>query len=112
MLENTVIVRFLNGREEELEGHTWNYKEEDAGFTVSMTQLPLTVAFSSTIHKTQSQTLDYVIIDLGPTIFESGQAYTALSRVRSLDGLQIERIDPKRFMTNKKVILFYENLTE
>ncbi|KAK0381208.1 ATP-dependent DNA helicase PIF1 [Colletotrichum limetticola] len=59
---------------------------------VSRTQLPLAPGWAMTIHKSQSLSLDRLIIDLG-SVFEKGQAYVALSCARSLQGLQIEGTD-------------------
>lgn len=55
-------------------------------------QVPLKIAFALTIHACQGSTLDYVSLDLNNT-FEYGQAYTALSRVKTLDGLFIKKFD-------------------
>ena len=73
-------------------------------------QLPLIHAWAITIHKSQGMTLDKVYIDLGNDIFESGQTYVALSRVKTLEGLFLKKLDISKITINKKVKMFYTNL--
>jgi ATP-dependent exoDNAse (exonuclease V) alpha subunit len=54
-------------------------------------QIPLMLAWSVTIHKSQGKTIERVHIDLGAGAFETGQTYVALSRCRSLNALTLSR---------------------
>jgi ATP-dependent DNA helicase PIF1 len=74
---------------------------------ISFTQIPLKHAWASTIHGVQGSTLDMAEIDVGSGIFEIGQSYVALSRVRSLDGLYLKNYDPTKIKVSQKVVDFY-----
>lgn len=76
---------------------------------VSRSQLPLILSWAMSIHKSQGQTLDRVKVDLGK-VFEKGQAYVALSRATSLEGLQVLNFDPNKVMAHPKVIQWSKTL--
>ena len=57
----------------------------------SFTQFPLRLAWAITVHKSQGQTYNSVVIDMGRGAFVHGQTYVALSRCRSLDTLYLKR---------------------
>ena len=59
------------------------------GVTLQRAQLPLVPYWAAIIHKMQGLSLDAAVIDLGPSIFEDGMAYVALSQVRTLDGVAL-----------------------
>ena len=88
--------------------HIW---ESDKIPGIGISQIPLILAWALTIHKSQGATMDAAEIDVGSGIFECGQTYVALSRVKSLDGLYLTSFDAKRIRINKKVKEFYESLT-
>jgi len=87
--------------------HVWS-SDKIPGIGVS--QVPLILAWALTIHKSQGATLDAAEIDVGSGIFECGQTYVALSRVKSLDGLYLASYDVSKIKINIKVRNFYENL--
>lgn len=87
----------------------WKIELPNGEIQASRSQIPLILAWALSIHKAQGQTLDRVKVDLGK-IFEKGQAYVALSRATSQEGLQVLRFDPKKVMAHDKVRSFYDSL--
>ena len=103
------IVRFLDGREIMIEKHEFKH-ESDKKNCIIKKQVPLKIAWAITIHKSQGMSLDYVSTNIGKSIFEYGQVYVVLSRVRNLDGLSIKEIDFNRIIADPKVIEYYKRL--
>ena len=87
--------------------HKWM---NDTYETNGIIQIPLILSWAITIHKSQGITLEYANINIGSNIFECGQSYVALSRVKSLEGLFIQGLDFSKIKSNPKVIKFYESL--
>lgn len=76
---------------------------------MSFEQMPLKLAWAITIHKSQGLSLDR--IQFQPSCFTGGQAYVALSRCRTLDGVSlVQRLEPADLMINSKVVDFHNKL--
>jgi len=72
----------------------------------SYTQMPLRLAWSITIHKSQGLTFEKAIID-AEGAFAHGQTYVALSRCKSLEGLILKsKITPNQIISDTNVISF------
>tara|TARA_B100000768_G_scaffold135297_1_gene126081 strand:- start:2295 stop:3521 length:1227 start_codon:yes stop_codon:yes gene_type:complete len=105
ILEDSIKVRFDNNIIE-IQPHTTEIIDDSDNIN-SITQIPLSLAFAITIHKSQGQTLSQGSILLDNTIFASGQAYVALSRFTNLNNVNILKFDNDVFKVDKKVQQFY-----
>ena len=99
LLDASVRIRFEDGRVEEVVGDTWEmvryeydelHDQLESEVVGKYTQIPIKLAWAVTIHKSQGKTFDTAIIDFGKGTFAHGQAYVALSRVRSLQGITLK----------------------
>lgn len=101
------VVKFTNGVKMPINMYYWQSEEYPS---IAVGQIPLIMAWAITIHKIQGATLSMAEMDIGRSIFEYGQIYVALSRVKSLDGLYLLGFHPTKVRANPKVIEFYRGL--
>lgn len=116
--ENTILVKV--GQETiEVESTSWDnirYEYDETKKRIqtktvgTFSQFPLKPAWAITIHKSQGLSFDHAIIDI-PRAFAAGQAYVALSRCRSLEGLVLKKkLYPDAFFTDPLVSDFYDKV--
>lgn len=92
-----------------VEPMTFSLLDAEGEPVASVTNYPLSLAYSTTIHKAQGMTLDGAIINL-KSLWEPGQAYVALSRVKDPKSLYIEDWSPNSIKTDPIVMKFYDHV--
>ncbi|GBP93528.1 hypothetical protein EVAR_66225_1 [Eumeta japonica] len=68
------------------------------------------MAYAITIHKSRGLSLDSALLGIGISIFSRGQAYVALSRVKTLDGVHLINLDPSQIKAQDSSIAEYNRL--
>ena len=107
IIGNIVYIKTKNGQIHQITYVTVN--SDSTRDDTTLTYMPLKLAYAITIHKSQGMTLDSVIIDM-KDIFEYGQAYVALSRVRDSKSLKVLNLKKGYFRTHPDVLEFYANI--
>jgi len=102
------VVSFLNGVIIEIAAKEYIIEEDN--YNVKKVQIPLIHAWAITIHKAQGMSLELVKTDIGTSIFEYGQAYVVLSRIKNINGLSLINVDYSKIRANPKIIEYYNKL--
>jgi len=111
---NYPVVQFLSGLQKVIEPYEWEHIDKKG--IIKVKQIPLLLSWAMSIHKAQGLSLDCVKIDIGKKIFEFGQTYVALSRVRKLclepenginEGLYIVSYSSDKIKCHPQVLNFY-----
>ena len=122
LTEKSIKVKLENGSEFEVDKVTWESKERvynresrkiESKVVGAYSQYPLKLAWAITIHKSQGMTFDRMHLDLTRGTFAPGQAYVAISRMRSLEGLTLSNaIMPHHITINPEVRAFANSFND
>lgn len=109
--EDCLTIRLKNGKEVDLEPATFSLLNADGNAIATATNFPVTLAYATTIHKAQGATLDAMVCDLR-NLWEPGQAYVALSRLKSGGGLSLLGWDEGSIRVDPQVAEFHRSFEE
>jgi ATP-dependent DNA helicase PIF1 len=108
---NELKIELLNGRPIEIEKASFSLLDAEGNITAAATNFPVSLAWASTIHKSQGATLDKMMVNLS-NLWEPGQAYVALSRLTQGSDLTIEKWDARSIRVDPEVVKFYRENSE
>jgi ATP-dependent DNA helicase PIF1 len=107
LYDEYIIIKLLDGSEYQVTYFHVKPDIFDLSLSVDFKYMPLQLAWSVSIHKSQGMTIDSLSVDLGRSIFACGQAYTAISRARDLKSIKLTKICQRSFKASSEVIEFY-----
>ena len=101
-LPESVSIKFddIEGEEVVIKPQNFSFDGLKGYGKIERRMLPIILCWAVTVHKLQGITLDKAVVCLGSKLFAKGQAYVALSRVRSLDGLAISELNANKVLSN------------
>jgi ATP-dependent exoDNAse (exonuclease V) alpha subunit len=101
-----LTIQLLNGRYIEIEKSTFSLLDAEGDIVAAAVNFPVSLAWATTIHKSQGATLDRMMVNLS-NLWEPGQAYVALSRLTQGSDLAVEKWDARSIRVDPKVVAFY-----
>lgn len=102
-------VRLRNGAEVKIEKTDFSILSADGYAVATASNFPVNLAYATTIHKSQGATMDGVVCDLRG-LWEPGQAYVALSRLKRGNGLRLKGWDKSSIRVDPQVVEFHRTL--
>jgi len=103
--QNTLMIRLMSGRLVEIERVSFSLLDSEGEISAQATNFPVTLAWATTIHKSQGSTLDRLMVNL-TNLWEPGQAYVALSRVARGADIWLESWSPNSIRADSEVLQF------
>lgn len=100
------VVTLTDGTTKLVEPLEFEYAVESE-FKVIKLQIPLKLAWASSIHSSQGSTLELVECDAGDDVFGYGMVYVALSRAKTIEGLSLVSFNRHKIMANPTVLKMY-----
>lgn len=106
-----LTIELVNGKTVQVMKAAFSVVDADGNTLADVVNFPIQLAYATTIHKSQGQTFDRAVMHL-KGLWEPGQAYVALSRLRSLDGLYLVEWSESSFRVDPQVSSFYKQFHE
>ncbi len=107
--DDELVIQLKNKRDITIEKMSFSLLNAEGSVTATAKNFPITLAYATTIHKAQGATLDAMVCDLRQ-LWEPGQAYVALSRLKSGNGLTLIGWDEKSIKADPQVREFHESM--
>jgi ATP-dependent DNA helicase PIF1 len=109
ILHSEIVIKTLDGRLIHLAKQTFSLKDGSGDIVAAAVNYPISLAYAITIHKSQGATIDHGVVDLY-NLWDSGQGYTALSRLSSPSGLRILKWNQRSIFVDREVVSFYKKI--
>ncbi len=106
MNDSCICVELLSGRTVEIEKDQFNILNGDGEPICVVMNFPLNLGWATTIHKAQGASIDRVQVSLNG-LWDPGQAYVALSRARSPEGLFITNWNHQSIICDVDVLNYF-----
>jgi ATP-dependent exoDNAse (exonuclease V) alpha subunit len=107
--EECLVIELKNGKIVEIKPNAFSILDAQGQVLATAFNFPVMLAYATTIHKAQGATLDKMVCDLRQ-LWEPGQAYVALSRLRSGEGLTLVGWDEASIRVDEQVAEFYREI--